>query len=369
MSDSHRPGQRPSAGASQRDLAVDVTRGLALVSMLIAHTAPSNGPGGLLWISEWLTAPLFATLIGMGSWLGWRRVGPGARHARRRFLAAVAVRAVALVGIGLLLEQLENQVIIVLVPLGVLTLVAALVAWLPTGAVALTGVVATLGGTLLRTELAPLELRLAADGHWAARIVDVLATGYAYRVTHLLAWACLGIILARRQELTRGFLGSRPRDHQDPRGTWHVVRGDALLAGSALALAAPMMLALYTERITMRPYIGTNPEVLFDALLCTGVVCGTAALLPLLPRPVVAPLASAGAMMLTLYVAQILVLSAFVALTAPGTPDDSWAMLVGLTVGLLGFATTWRAFVRTGPFTRGPIEGLIGLASHAAARL
>ena len=74
-------------------------------------------------------------------------------------------------------------------------------------------------------------------------------------------------------------------------------------------------------------------------------------------------------MMLTLYVAQnSLVLSAFVALTPPGTPDDSWAMLVGLTVGLFGFATLWRAVVRTGPFTRGPIEGLIGLASHAAAR-
>ncbi len=350
-----------------RDVAVDATRGLAMLFMVIAHTAPSAGPGGILWLTEWVTAPLFATLIGMGSWLGWSRVDPALPRARARFLAAVAVRAVALIVIGLLLEQLDHQVLIVLVPLGVLTMIAALVAWLPAGVVAVTGVAAALGGTYLRTEMLPLQQRLAAEGHWAARVVDVMATGYAYRVTHFLAWACLGILLARRWELSRGFLGSRVAKGQGAQRTWQRVRGDALLAGSALVLAGAIMAARSAGFITMVPYVGTNPEVLFDALLCTSVVCGTAAAIPVLPRSVVAPFAAAGSMMLTLYCVQILVLAAFVALAPPGTSDDSWAMLVGLTLGLFALAMVWRNHVPRGPFAHGPLEGLIRLASRPVA--
>jgi uncharacterized membrane protein len=145
--------------------------------MLVAHTAPTSGPGGVLWLAEFVTAPLFATLIGMGSWLGWSRALQASPNPRGLFLSGVAVRAGALILVGVLLELLSHQVLIVLVPLGVLTLMTGLVTWLPAGAVAVTGVGLTLLGSLLRVQLLPLEQSLAAEGYWPARVVEVLATG------------------------------------------------------------------------------------------------------------------------------------------------------------------------------------------------
>lgn len=40
----------------------DLARGVAVVSMLVAHTAPV---GGILNLSEFLTAPLFAMIVGV----------------------------------------------------------------------------------------------------------------------------------------------------------------------------------------------------------------------------------------------------------------------------------------------------------------
>ena len=49
---------------------VDVVRAVVLVSMYVAHVAPSSGPGRVLELSEYLTMPLFALLVGVGAQLG-----------------------------------------------------------------------------------------------------------------------------------------------------------------------------------------------------------------------------------------------------------------------------------------------------------
>lgn len=54
-----------------RHLWLDIARGAAVISMLIAHTAPV---GGVFNVTEYLTAPLFAALIGASlsySWEAW----------------------------------------------------------------------------------------------------------------------------------------------------------------------------------------------------------------------------------------------------------------------------------------------------------
>ena len=43
-------------------------------------------------------------------------------------------------------------------------------------------------------------------------------------------------------------------------------------------------------------------------------------------------------------------------------------MLLGLTVGLFGFAMVWHAQVRSDPFRRGPLEGPVGLGTRAVTR-
>ena len=342
-----------------RDLGVDAARGLALISMFVAHTAPSDGPGNALYLSELLTAALFATLIGMGMWLSWSRLGQRAGRRQGRFLAGVAVRSVALIATGVLLARLPTNVDIILVHLGVLTLLVAFVVRLPSSVVAALGISFAVLGSVLTRELAPLHTELATDGHSnLARLLDGAAVGLgSYRVTHLLAWACLGILLARRL-----------RNQQADAASWQQVRGDTLLTAGALVAAATMLVARSAGLITIRAYEGTLSEVIFDALLCIAAVCGSAVLVRLIPRAVVRPIAFAGAMTLTLYVAQILVLAAFTAQHPLFWNDDSWPMLTGLVVGSLAFAVLWRALVRTGVFERGPLEGIVGLGIRAVEK-
>ena len=71
---------------ARRDLRVDAVRGVALVSMYVAHCAPTAGPGHVLTLSEYATYPLFALLVGVGAELGPRSgraswVGPLVRGA------------------------------------------------------------------------------------------------------------------------------------------------------------------------------------------------------------------------------------------------------------------------------------------------
>jgi hypothetical protein len=136
----------------------------------------------------------------------------------------------------------------------------------------------------------------------------------------------------------------------------------------ALVGCAIMLVARLAGLFTIRAYEGTVSEVVFDALLCTAAVCGSAVLVRLIPRSVVRPIAVAGAMTFTLYVAHVLVLAAFTARHPLFWNDDSWPMLIGLIIGSLAFAVLWRAVVRTGVFTRGPLEGVVGLGIRAVQK-
>jgi Protein of unknown function (DUF418) len=366
----HRLRTTVTSSSLKRNLGVDVARGLALISMFVAHTAPSDGPANVLYLSELLTAALFATLIGMGMWLAWSRLDRQAGRLHGRFLAGVAVRSIALIALGLLLARLPTNINIILIHLGVLMLPVAVVVRLPSSVVAAIGISFAVLGSVLKSELASLYVRLATEGHLTlAHLVDGAVAGPgSYRVTHLLAWACLGIVLARRSELTGGFLGSRLRDRQQDRTAWQIVRGDTLVAAGALGVGASMLMARSAELIPIRAYEGTVSEVIFSGLLCAAVVCGSAVLVRLIPRPVVRPIALAGAMTLTLYVAQVLVLAAFTARHPLFWNDDSWPMLIGLVIGSLAFAVLWHAVVRTGVFARGPLEGVVDLGVRAVQK-
>ena len=71
-----RDTRAPEIGAAgQRFVGVDLARGLAVVFMIFAHTSPS----AIDIPTEYLTAPLFALLIGVGLELAWR----GGRSCRR----------------------------------------------------------------------------------------------------------------------------------------------------------------------------------------------------------------------------------------------------------------------------------------------
>jgi uncharacterized membrane protein YeiB len=76
-------------------------------------------------------------------------------------------------------------------------------------------------------------------------------------------------------------------------------------------------------------------------------------------------LASMGRMALTLYVLQICYLSLWAHHLHQGVPDDRWSNVALLTVGSVVVALGWPLLVRSGPFRRGPVEGVSELLVRA----
>lgn len=105
---------------TRRHLWLDLARGLAVVSMLVAHTAPA---GGIFNVTEYLTAPLFAALIGASLHHALERW----RGSTGRFLASAALRGLLLFLAGVALQPVYLQIVVVLQWLGALSVVLALV--------------------------------------------------------------------------------------------------------------------------------------------------------------------------------------------------------------------------------------------------
>ncbi|RYC12959.1 hypothetical protein [Nocardioides zhouii] len=331
---------------SERRADVDVVRFLALASMYVAHVAPVPGPAHVLELSEYLTMPLFALLIGVGAQLGSSRTGTG-------HWAAVVVRGLALVGLGLALERAEAQVVIVLVHLGVLVVVASLLARLPDLVLAGVGLAAPVVGTLL-VQHTSTDVMLGQG--WTSDLAR-FAWGGPYRLLPMVAYAALGILVARH--LVTG------------RGARSVV-APGVLGAAMLVLAAAALAAEQKGLVDLVPYSGTLQETGLDALVATGVCLVGLAAARALDRTgaarVVGGLAAVGAMTLTLYALPILWLAYDVRVLHPGAADDSWTNLAVLLVGSLVVTAAWRLVVRREPWRRGPVEGALGTVTGLVER-
>lgn len=339
-----------------RLLFVDWARGAAYVLMVIAHVAPGDGPARILLVSEFLTAPLFALLIGVGAQLSWSTSG---EHGWR-YVLREAVRAVLVIALGLLLMRSAASVLIVLVHLGVLMLLCLPLVRLRTNVL--------VGAAILALVLAvavPSLYRGLIVGHGAATTasepnVFVTALGLiggtgSYRMTGFLLCAVLGMLAIRAL--------------QSGKGAWW--RG-ALVSAGAFAvmlalLVAPNLLGLYK----VHAYDGTPSEQIGVASGALGILLAMWALerSPLgraLPSSVAQLLAAPGQAALTLYALQILVLHVY-QVNNPLVRDDHWWMLALLVVLGAGFAMVWQtmfiALARRAPralrWMRGPLEGLI----------
>lgn len=325
-----------------RDLRVDVVRGLALLSMYVAHCAPVGGPAGVLTLSEYVTYPLFAALVGAGAQLADRRLtGPGSA----RGWWAIAVRGAVLIGVGLLLERAGSQVVIVLVYLGLLTWVAAPLARARTSVVAGVALTAYVVAPIVHDLLLDQRGQVLADGQATRlRLLDLLVTGPSYRLSSMVFFAALGILLVR--------LALR----RDPSRQVLVALTLATVAGAGIAASRAGLL-------TLAPYDTTHAEHLFDALLLSALFLVGVAAAALAPRAT-RPLAAIGQMSLTLYIAQIYWLAYDVKVLHPGQRDDSWLNVAILVLGSFLLAGAWQALVRRRPWQRGPAEGITAVLAR-----
>lgn len=309
--------------------ALDVARGLAVISMVAAHFAPGAPLGALTSLSEWLTAALFALLIGAGA--------AGSRHRPLgRTLAIAAVRGLVLVLVGLWLESDPGQIDIVLVELGALTVVAPLLARLPSPLLATAAAALTLGAQFLIAPAQGLMLDLWRGGHpHLARVVEVAAGGVHYRLTTMLVHAALGVLVMRH------LVGA-------PRGR------TALVGAAAAALALCGLVGHRLGLVSSLPYSGTPTELAVSAGLSLLVTATCLLLVPGRAAAWAEPLRAAGTMAMSLYVLQVWGVATWLDTRPPGASDNSWA-LVGVSVLLiLVLPVVWQ---RVTPW-RGPLEAL-----------
>jgi uncharacterized membrane protein YeiB len=320
--------------------------------MFVAHAAPPIGGAGLaavlVEVPDERSRLLFALTAGLG--LGLLTGGSDPPTGRRRGLLRrqIAVRAVCLLALGLILQDTGVLVLVILDEYGIAFLVMLPFVFMPARWLLTTGAVllAVAPGAVVA-----LDARVVTDGRDPyAQLIDWFVTG-AYPVLTWVAVLMLGVGAVR--------LGvTRP-------GVVAVAGGLGLVAmGAGLGLS----IALGGDGIEAEPVaaqvgltaaaIGTSAFTVGNVGFCVAL---TALAIALTRRTVglLAPVAAAGAMPLSVYTAHLLVLLAVTHETPGGFPtDDGWPVVIGLVVGALTVPWLWRSIVG-----RGPLERIIGWLS------
>lgn len=322
----------------RRDVGLDVVRACAVLAMLVAHFAPGGGPGGVLNLSEYLTLPLFATVIGWGAELG---------RGRRGEWRSALVRGAVLVALGLLLERLPTQIIVILVWLGALVLLTPLLVRVRAAALVAGAVVLAMAEPWLLTwgrEQRNQHVLQVVDASYdirydpVVRLWDLTVAGPAtYRLSVLVPFAALGIVLARWRPGRLASLG---------------------LVGVGLAVAGGVLGADQAGLLDVAPYDGSHLELVVSAGLVVAAAAGVRLLVAEVGgRWVGKALTPLGRMALTAYAVQVVAAWWWLRRQPVGGTDDSWVLLGGLAVVLVVGTALWGRALAGTPLARGPIEG------------
>jgi hypothetical protein len=312
--------------ASARLDGLDLARGLAVLSMLVALLGPA---GGLLAVSEYLAAPLFAVVIGAS--MGVRL--SGGRRGGAAFVLDSLVGGVLLVALGIGLQGLNPAVVLVLPYLGALVLVLAPLALTLWRAPVLTLGLATAGAVLSPVVVGRAVAASPGDGP-AHALLEWAAAGEGYRLTSLLPIALGGLALA----------SVLPRAGEPPEG--YAVAG-VLLGASLAAYLLGRASADGADASS-----GTTAEIVTATLLATGTVVACFTLVAVLGEAswtrMLQPFLATGRLALTAYTLQVLVLAAVARVRGSGS-DDGWWVLGGTAVVVVGTCWGLARWWGTGP--------------------
>jgi uncharacterized membrane protein len=332
----------------QRITGVDVARGLAVLGMLTAHVGPGGPddpwPWSLAQVVDGRSAALFVLLSGISVALisGGSSPVVGVRRVQAR--AKILVRAFAVLGIGVAVILLGTPIAVILPTYAVLfacatPLLGASPRRLLGGAVAVAAF-----GPLLHDALQPVFLRLPG------RELTDLLVGDFYPAVVWFAYVLVGLAVGRMDLRDRG------------------VRLRLLGAGAALAVVAHAASAVLTRTlsgdpalvalVTTEPHSSSTLEVVAN----TGVGLAVLALCLIVADAVpalVSPVAATGALALTAYTGQLVVI-ALLGESVVWEPDaGTWVAFLVVTV-----LACWLSRTALG---RGPLERLLHtLAARAA---
>ncbi|MBO3087805.1 DUF1624 domain-containing protein [Cellulomonas sp. zg-ZUI40] len=343
-----RPPVPSSMPRVRRIVGVDTARGLAVLGMVTAHVGlddPDRAfpPGGWSQLADGRPSALFVLLAGVGLALlsGGDDPVDGTRLVQARL--RVLVRAVLLVVLGTLLVLLDTPVVVILVVYaGLFAAGVAVLRW-PRWALVVAAVVVALLGPVVRRQVAPhLEVT-------DARPLDLPAVlvGDYYPAVVWLAYVLVGLAVGRsdlRAARTHAVLA---------------VWGVALVAlGHGAAWAARLVLGRVTELTTSEPHSSTFFEVAGNTGACLLVLAVCLAVGTRWPR-LLAPLSATGALALTAYTGQLLVIAVLGDEVVWEPTLGSWLAFLLVTLAL---CWVWHATLG-----RGPLELLLHTVSLRAA--
>ena len=346
------PGSPVDRGVGARRESLDVLRGAAILCMLVAHGVPFLWPTGLSRPQEVVlgginavASPLFGLAMGAAAALVWGRASMSGQWSRR-VLTDVA-RGALLFILGMLLVELRTWVAIVLQVLGMLIVIG-----LPIAALAGTSMRRGTRGGSLRRLLAGLSLVLLVMAPWVpgavapgqerlsngttggtAELWAALVAGQSYRAVSLLPFFALGALVAATGLLDR------------PRRLGEL----SLLATAGLAPAY-----LLVRRPAGGTLSGDFVDQLFDlALVALAVTLVALAVAATTRRGILRPLADLGAIALSVYALQLVVLRPLMGWEGWTTSATlGWASLLVLVSVPSALMIGWRRILGPGPLER-----------------
>lgn len=332
-------GTGERTAASVRDIGVDLARGLAILAMVVAHVkmwwqVDSRPVALVLTQINNVASPLFCLVMGVAAGLVLTRVGRPVRPAA--FVLRNVVRGVALIAIGILLEQLPSHIAIVLQVLGVVLVVGSPLVLLPTPVVLAAAVLSFFAGPMVNEavaasyvpQLGPLD-----------RVMEWVALSQHYRLTNLLPFFLVGAVLGRRG----------PRDR------------DALLVLALGLLGVVVLAGSFATGGDLRS--GSLLDNTSDLGLSFTAFGATVLLARRhLVRPVLrllTPLQAVGALALSTYVLHVVLIAALNRYAGwPTLLSNPLPPSLGVLVATLCLGWLWWRFLG-----RGPIERLLALAT------
>jgi hypothetical protein len=333
-------------GEGRRDTVVpprlfglDAARGVALLGMFVAHTVYTAGET----IFDGRSAILFATVAGASLGLITGGTTPPPRGSRAPLRLAVLVRGSVLVLLGLALTTFLRPPIAVILDyygFAFLLLIGLLFAnRLVLAALAAVVALAAPALVALATGAVPFE-QLAAPLQLFARW---LVYG-EYPVIVWIAYLLFGLILARsdlRDRFTAGLA---------------LVGGTlaAVLGYTSAALVPGLSAAAHSDSSLEVIASGGVAVAVIGALSLLDSATGEGERIARVLRVVLSPVAAAGSMALTLYVAHAIVLTAVRGATeVSGRWEMPGWVLPVLIVGSLVVAAVWRRLIGPGPLEAG----------------
>lgn len=337
-----------------RLIGIDAARGLAVVTMFVAHVAPIERDSPLvvrvLVVADAMTAPLFALLVGVSMALMTGGTQPVIRgQGRGRLALQLVIRAAIITLLGYALELLGAQVAIVLQFLGLamLALIPLLylrpAAQLVIAAVVVASAPVLVSGTVALIRVEGIEL-LHRSTPVIGELVYLLFAAPYYQAFVFAAYGLVGIAAVR--------LGL-----SSPRVTLILVAVGLVLVMTSYGLARPLGITAEAYAPTVLSYAAGAGWACIVLGAFAWVTLSSPEALRKVSRAILSPIADVGTMTLTVYSLQIVTLGLW-ARANPGLRDDSWLMLLLLVGGSVIFAVLWTRFIG-----RGPLEWIIAVAS------